>query len=108
MLIIIVLITYTSTVCSSIKPLYTSTSNSPDNLAVVTPAVIEPLTFTAVLPMAINGSTEISNPANATGKFNADNTRIATNVGPLPTPAAPNELIATMTISVTINCASMG
>src|SRR5699024_2536443 len=108
MLIIIVLITYTSTVCSSIEPLYTSTSNSPDNLAVVTPAVIEPLTFTAVLPMSINGSTEISNPANATGRFNADNTRIAANVAPPPTPATPNELSATTAISVTINCASIG
>ena len=37
--------------------------------AVVTPAVIEPLTFNAVRPMSMSGSTEMSSPASAIGKF---------------------------------------
>ena len=61
-------------------------------LAVATPAVIEPLTFNAVRPISINGSTEIKTPAKASGKSSADNTRIAANVAPPPTPATPNEL----------------
>ena len=84
-----------------------SVSSSPDMRAVVTPAVMEPLTFTAVRPMSISGSTDISSPASAIGKLSADSTRIAANVAPPPTPATPNELIATITTNVTRNCGQL-
>src|SRR5690606_41199952 len=41
-------------------------------LLVRTPAVILPLTFRAVRPISINGSTEINRPASATGRSIAD------------------------------------
>ena len=73
-------------------------SVSPNSLLVTAPAVMEPLTFTAVRPMSISGSTEISSPANATGKFSVESTTSAANVAPPPTPAIPNEpIVATMT-----------
>ena len=53
--------------------------------------------------MSIKGSTEISTPANAIGKSSADNTKIAANVAPPPTPATPNELIATIKITAIKN-----
>ena len=43
---------------------------------------------------------KLVNPAKATGKFNAERTRIAANVAPPPTPATPNELIATTATTV--------
>ena len=65
---------------------------------VTVPAVIEPLTFTAVRPMSISGSTEISRPASATGRFNVERTTSAAKVAPPPTPAMPNEpRVATIT-----------
>lgn len=63
------------------------------NLDVNVPDKIEPFTFNAVRPISINGSTVISKPASATGKFIDDNTISAANVAPPPTPATPNELI---------------
>ncbi len=85
-----------------------SLSNSPVARADVTPATIEPLTFNAVRPISINGSTVINTPAKATGKFIADSTIIAANVAPPPTPATPNELIATTKINVKIKLGSSG
>lgn len=75
--------------------LYFSSSNCPVILAVAVPANIESLTFNAVLPISINGSTEINTPAKAIGKFNVESTSIAANVAPPPTPATPNELMTT-------------
>ena len=66
---------------------------------VTVPAVIEPLTFRAVRPMSISGSTEISKPASATGKSIADSTIRAANVAPPPTPATPTEPMVMMASS---------
>ena len=46
--------------------------------------------------MSINGSMEISKAATVTGNPNAGKTMKAANVAPPPTPATPNELIATI------------
>ena len=74
------------------------------NFAVPVPASIESLTFNAVRPISINGSTEIKTPASATGKFNVDNTIMDANVAPPPTPATPNQLIITTPMTDNINC----
>ena len=63
---------------------------------------MEPLTFNAVRPISIKASTEINTPASAIGKSIADKTMMAANVAPPPTPATPNELIATIIINLTI------
>jgi hypothetical protein len=60
------------------------------------PAVMEPLTLSAVRPMSISGSIEISRPASATGRFSADSTIRAAKVAPPPTPATPTEPMVTM------------
>ena len=60
---------------------------------VTTPESIESLTFNAVLPISISGSTEISRPASPTGKPKDERTISAANVAPPPTPATPKELI---------------
>ena len=64
-----------------------SLSKLPVKCAVPVPANIESLTFRAVRPISIIGSIEINTPANATGKFKVDNTRIEAKVAPPPTPA---------------------
>ncbi|MNI79283.1 hypothetical protein D3C73_1357300 [compost metagenome] len=50
--------------------------------------------------MSMSGSTEINNPARATGRFIVDNTIREAKVAPPPTPATPNELIMTTRIRV--------
>lgn len=72
-------------------------------LALVTiPATILPLTFVAVRAISINGSTEITKPTMATGKFIAPKTINEANVAPPPTPATPNELIVTIATNIKI------
>src|SRR3990167_4712474 len=75
---------------------------------VIAPAVIEPLTFNAVRPISISGSTEISNATNDTGKPIAGSTISAANVAPPPTPATPAELKVTIATSVAIHSGSSG
>ncbi|MNG11797.1 hypothetical protein D3C84_953650 [compost metagenome] len=75
---------------------------------VIAPAVIEPFTFSAVRPMSISGSTEISNATSSTGKPMAGNTISAAKVAPPPTPATPAELRVTMATSVAIHSGSSG
>ena len=70
---------------------------------VTIPATMLPLTFTAVRAISINGSTEITNPTIATGKFIAPKTISEANVAPPPTPATPKELIVTIATSIKIN-----
>ncbi|NOX69802.1 MAG: sulfite exporter TauE/SafE family protein [Gammaproteobacteria bacterium] len=70
--------------------------------------VIEPFTFNEVRAMSINGSIEISNATSAIGKPMAGNTTNAANVAPPPTPATPNELMATIPMSEIINAGSSG
>ena len=67
------------------------------------PAVIEPLTFVAVRPMSMSGSTEISSPARATGRLSADSTTSAANVAPPPRPAMPTEPRADTVITELMN-----
>src|SRR5471030_1856156 len=75
---------------------------------VIAPAVIEQLTFNAVRPMSISGSTEISNATSDTGKPIAGSTISAANVAPPPTPATPAELKVTMATNVAIHSGSSG
>src|SRR5471032_796052 len=66
------------------------------------PAVIEPLTFRAVRPMSISGSTEISSATSVTGRPIAGSTISAAKVAPPPTPATPAELRVTIATRVAI------
>ena len=76
----------------------TAMSVCPNQRLVTVPAVIEPLTLMAVRPMSMSGSTEISRPASATGRFRLESTTSAANVAPPPTPAMPIEpMVATAT-----------
>ena len=75
---------------------------------VTVPATIAPLTFNAVRPMSINGSTEISSATNDTGKPIAGSTINAAKVAPPPTPATPAELKVTMATNVAIHTGSSG
>src|SRR5699024_632926 len=72
-------------------------------LAVNTPVVMPPLIFNAVRAISIIGSIEINKPTIAIGRFNVDNTISEANVAPPPTPATPNELIATTINNMAIN-----
>ncbi len=54
--------------------------------------------------MSISGSTEITKPTIATGKFIAPKTIREAKVAPPPTPATPNELIVTTATNIKINC----
>lgn len=47
---------------------------------------IESLTLSAVRPISMRGSIDISTPARATGRLSVDNTSIDANVAPPPTP----------------------
>ena len=58
-----------------------------------------PFTFNAVRAMSMSGSMEISSAATVTGKPRAGSTMSAAKVAPPPTPATPNELMATMATS---------
>lgn len=59
-----------------------------------------PFTLSAVRPISMSGSMEMSKPINSSGKPNVDSTTIAANVAPPPTPAMPNEEMATTKIKV--------
>ncbi|MNI96065.1 hypothetical protein D3C73_1544490 [compost metagenome] len=72
------------------------------------PAVMEPLTFNAVRPISISGSTEISRATSVTGRPIAGSTISAANVAPPPTPATPAELTVTIPTSVAIHIGSSG
>ena len=52
---------------------------------------MEPLTFSAVRPISISGSTEISSATSVTGRPIAGRTIRAAKVAPPPTPATPAE-----------------
>ena len=75
---------------------------------VIAPAVIEPLTFNAVRPMSISGSTEINSATSDTGKPMAGSTISAAKVAPPPTPATPAELKVTIATRVAIHSGSNG
>ncbi len=70
--------------------------------------MIEPLTFNAVRPMSISGSTEISKATRDTGKPMAGSTISAAKVAPPPTPATPAELRVTIATRVAIHSGSSG
>ncbi|MMZ66422.1 hypothetical protein D1872_289200 [compost metagenome] len=72
------------------------------------PAVIESFTFSAVRPISISGSTEMSRPASATGRFIVDSTIREAKVAPPPTPATPKELITTTRINVRMKSQLIG
>src|SRR5471030_2793687 len=78
------------------------------NWLVMVPAVIEPLTLSAVRPISISGSTEISKATSVTGKPIAGRTISAARVAPPPTPATPAELRVTIPTSVAIHIGSNG
>src|SRR6056297_2393013 len=81
---------------------------SPRNRPVSTPAVIAPLTFSAVRAMSMSGSMEISSAATVTGKPMAGSTMNAAMVAPPPTPATPKELMAMIPTSPAMNDGLMG
>src|SRR5690625_128848 len=56
-----------------------------------TPANMEPLTFTIVLPISITGSIAINRPTKPTGRPIAERTVRPAKVAPPPTPAIPKE-----------------
>ena len=82
--------------------LYISVFSSFNIFPVTTPESIESLTFSAVLPMSIKGSTEIRSPASPTGKPKDESTISAANVAHPPTPATPKELMVIITINFAI------
>ena len=86
----------------SALPLNTAMSVSPRMRLVSVPAVMEPLTLSAVRPMSMSGSIEIKRPTSATGKSIAESTMSAANVAPPPTPATPIEPMVTMAMSCTM------
>ena len=62
-------------------------------------AGIYPAMLSVMVALSMSGSIEINSAAIVTGNPMAGNTISAANVAPPPTPATPNELMATMTIS---------
>ena len=88
-----------------------SCSGSEESLRIrlpTTPEVIEPLTLTKVRIISINGSIDINKPASSNGIPKVDNTMMAANVAPPPTPATPNEAIMDMPITEAINPIDQG
>ena len=70
---------------------------------VTVPATMAPLTFKAVRPMSISGSTEINSATSDTGRPIAGSTISAAKVAPPPTPATPAELSVTIATSSQLN-----
>ena len=68
------------------------------NRCVTVPATIDPLTFSAVLAISINGSIEINSATKVIGNPIAGKTTSAAKVAPPPTPAIPKELTVVIKI----------
>ncbi len=66
------------------------------------------LTFSAVRPISISGSTDINSATRVTGNPIAGRTISAAKVAPPPTPATPAELTVTIPTSVAIHIGSSG
>ena len=67
------------------------------------PATMESLTLRAVRPMSMSGSTDARTATTSIGSPIVPNTMSEANVAPPPTPATPNELMATTAMSGTKN-----